>query len=207
MTNLTLFLITTAIFTVSPGPDTIYVMARSLGQGRRAGIISVLGIGIGLLVHTVASAVGLSAVLMTSALAYNLVKYVGAGYLIYLGVQIFLSREKHETFKLMDRSSLTKVFSQGILSSTLNPKLAIFFLAFLPQFVNPSHGRVALQFITLGSLVTVIGMLWLILVALLTSSIGKWLRRHSRFVQLQQRLTGCILISLGIRLAIPEQRG
>ncbi|NJO41443.1 MAG: LysE family translocator [Cyanobacteria bacterium RU_5_0] len=182
-------------------------MARSLGQGRRAGIISVLGIGIGLLVHTVASAVGLSAVLMTSALAYNLVKYVGAGYLIYLGVQIFLSREKHETFKLMDRSSLTKVFSQGILSSTLNPKLAIFFLAFLPQFVNPSHGRVALQFITLGSLVTVIGMLWLILVALLTSSIGKWLRRHSRFVQLQQRLTGCILISLGIRLAIPEQRG
>lgn len=204
--NLTLFLITAIVLIVTPGPDMLYVIARSLGQGRTAGIVSVLGICVGLLIHTLAAAIGLSTLLMTSALAYNVVKYAGAVYLVYLGIRMLLSRQEISLRGRLQKASLAKIFSQGILSSILNPKIALFFLAFLPQFVEPSQGRVGLQIIHLGTIFVTMGILWLMLVALLTSYAGDWLRNRSSFVRFQQWFTGGILISLGARLAVPEQR-
>jgi threonine/homoserine/homoserine lactone efflux protein len=168
-------------------------------------LVSVLGICTGLLVHILAATVGLSALLMTSAWAYLLLKYVGAVYLIYLGVRAFRS-SKSLALKSLHRASLKRVFSQGILSSALNPKLALFFLAFLPQFVDPRQGHVALQTLLLGGLLALLGAVWLSGVACLTSQIGDWLQRHPGFTRSQQRLTGGMMIGLGLHLAIPEHR-
>jgi threonine/homoserine/homoserine lactone efflux protein len=206
MTNFTLFLIAAILLAITPGPDTFYVVARSIGQGQIAGIVSVLGISVGLLVHTVAAALGLSALLMTSALAYSLLKYAGAAYLIYLGLRTVMQRKQSLSYKKPPQASLSVVFSQGTLSSLLNPKIALFFLAFLPQFAVPSQGHVATQIFTLGSLFIAIGTCWLTAIALLTSRIGGWLQQRSSLAQWQRWFTGSILIGLGLRLAVPEHR-
>jgi threonine/homoserine/homoserine lactone efflux protein len=203
-TNLSVFFITAIVLTVTPGPDTLYVIARTLAQGRTAGVISVLGICLGLLVHISAATVGLSALLMTSALAYSLVKYAGAVYLIYLGIRMVLSRPHRASLQPSQPASLAKIFIQGTLSCLLNPKLALFFLAFLPQFVVPNQGNVAWQIFTLGAIFAMLGVSWLTLVALLTSYAGDWMRQRSGLLRFQQWFTGGILISLGIRLAVPE---
>jgi RhtB (resistance to homoserine/threonine) family protein len=204
--NLTLFIIAAAVLVVTPGPDTLYVVARSIGQGRKAGIISALGICVGLVVHIGAAAIGLSALLMTSALAYSIVKYVGAAYLIYLGIRTILSRDADNSPNSLKKTNLKTIFSQGILSSTLNPKLALFFLAFLPQFIDPNRGAIALQIISLGIIFILMAILWLTLVALLTSSAGEWLRQNARFSKFQRWFTGSIFIGLGVRLALSEEK-
>ncbi|MBD2773907.1 LysE family translocator [Iningainema tapete] len=150
VTHLNLFCIAAIVLIITPGPDMLYVIARSIGQGKIAGIVSALGICVGILVHTLAAAIGLSALLMTSALAYNIVKYAGAAYLIYLGIRTILSREEQNTFATRQRISLTTTFSQGVLSNVLNPKIALFFIAFLPQFVDTTQGGIALQIAILG---------------------------------------------------------
>ena len=191
---------------MTPGPDTLYVIARSFGQGRMAGIISALGICAGTLVHTLAAAVGLSALLMTSALAYNVVKYAGAAYLIYLGVRVLLSRQGDASLGTLPQAGLATSFFQAALTNVLNPKVALFFLAFLPQFVTPAQGKVAWQIITLGVIFIIITILWLTLVALLTRSLGDCLRNRPGFVRFQRWFTGGIFVALGTRLALPEQR-
>jgi threonine/homoserine/homoserine lactone efflux protein len=201
--HLSVFIVAAVVLAMTPGPDTLYVMARSLGQGRGAGLISVLGICTGLLVHITTASLGLSALLMTSAWAYLILKYIGAAYLVYLGVRAFFSSSRLP-LKRLNRASLKRVFYQGILSSTLNPKLALFFLAFLPQFVDPSLGHVALQTMLLGGCFALIGAVWLTGVACLTSLFGNWLQQHPQFVRSQQRLTGGMMIGLGLHLAIPE---
>lgn len=206
VSTLTIFLVGATVLIITPGPDMLYVIARSLGQGRIAGIVSALGVCVGILVHTLAAAIGLSALLMTSALAYNIVKYAGAVYLIYLGVRAILSREDHASLGTLQPVSLATTFSQGVLSNVLNPKVALFFLSFLPQFVHPSQGRIAWQMITFGFIFVTITILWLMFVALMTSSAGHWLQKHSRLVRFQQWFTGSVLISLGVGLALPEQR-
>jgi len=203
--NLTLFFVAAIALIVTPGPDTLYVIARSIGQGRAAGVISALGVCAGILVHTLAAAIGLSALLMSSALAYNLVKYAGAAYLVYLGVRTLLSRE-HTALGTTKRASLTATFSQGVLSNVLNPKVVLFFLAFLPQFIEPTLGNIAWQIMTLGILFVVMTIFWLMLVALFTSLVGHWLQGRSGFLRFQRWFTSSILIGLGARLALPEQR-
>jgi len=150
LSSLTLFCVTATVLIMTPGPDTLHVLARSLGQGRTADIVSALGICAGTLVHTLASAIGLSSLLMTSALAYNTVKYAGVAYLIYLGVRTLLSRENSASVGTTQPVSLETTFFQAVLTNVLNPKVALFFLAFLPQFVNPTQGKIAWQIITLG---------------------------------------------------------
>ncbi|NJK47093.1 LysE family translocator [Candidatus Gracilibacteria bacterium] len=206
LSNLTLFLVAAIVLVVTPGPDTLYVIARSIGQGRKAGIISALGISVGLVAHISAAAIGLSALLMTSALAYSIVKYVGAAYLVYLGLRTILSRNAHNLVNALRKTNLKTVFWQGILSSTLNPKLALFFLAFLPQFVNPDRGAIALQIIALGIMFIIMAILWLLFVALLTSSAGEWLRKNASFAKFQRWFTGTIFIGLGVRLALSDQK-
>lgn len=205
--QVTLFGVASIALILTPGPDMLYVIARTIGQGKRAGIVSAFGVCFGILVHTGSAAIGLSALLMTSALAYNIVKYAGAAYLIYLGIRTILSREQDNHFKTPQVGiSLAKTFSQGVLSNVLNPKVALFFLAFMPQFVDPSKGEIGLQIVTLGLIFVIMGLCWLVLVALLTSYLGNRLQSNSKWKRFQQWFTGSILVFLGARLALSEQK-
>lgn len=137
---------------VIPGPGVLYIIARSLGQGQRAGLVSVLGLSTGALVHVVAATVGVSAILLTSATAFGLVKMLGAAYLIYLGIKAFLTKRTDPALDASSPRSMQRLFRDGVVISVLNPKIAVFFLAFLPQFADPSRGVVGLQILLLGIL-------------------------------------------------------
>ncbi|MGB3492510.1 MAG: LysE family translocator [Elainellaceae cyanobacterium] len=204
--NLSLFLISTFILAITPGPDTLYVVSRSVGQGRNAGLASALGVFVGNLGHTLAAAIGLSAVLMTSALAFMVVKYAGAAYLIYLGVRAILSGDRPTSAQELQEVNLWKAFAQGAVTNLLNPKAALFFLAFVPQFVDPSRGSVALQSIVLGSIIAVSSSAYLMGLAAVVDSMRSRLNIRPRWKKLQAKLTGSLFIALGLRLAIAEQK-
>jgi len=205
-TALAVFMIAALTLNVTPGPNMLYVTTRSLGQGRKAGVVSAIGIGVGNLVHTLAAALGLSALLMSSAIAYSVVKYVGAAYLIYLGVRMILRNEHNGSLTTLSDASLRRIFSQAIATSVLNPKVALFFIAFLPQFANPSQGSVALQIAVLGALFSTTGTIVNTTVALLSGSFGDWLQTRPRFSQFQQWFTGSVFVALGTSIALPERK-
>ena len=147
------------LLNIAPGPDMLYVIGRSIGQGRRAGTVSALGIFVGCLVHIFVAAVGLAALLRSSPLAYSIVRYAGAGYLVYLGVRVLLQRTSALEAPEIQSAPLGQIFTQGVITNVLNPKVALFFLAFLPQFIQPQRGSVALQIIVLGLIFDVGGTL------------------------------------------------
>ena len=191
---------------IAPGPDMLYVITRGVTQGRKAGILSAIGVICGTLVHTTAAAFGLTLILQTSALAFMLIKYLGAIYLIYLGIKAW--REK-STFRLNTAASnvsFRKIFWQGVLSNVLNPKVAIFFLAFLPQFVDKGSSNVTSQMVFLGLTFAFFGLCFLLAVGYSSGTIGGWLTRQPQFAQTLQRLAGGILIALGVRLALTERK-
>ncbi len=175
------------------GPNMIYIITRSTSQGRKAGLLSVLGVDTGTLVHTMAAAFGLSALLVSSALAFNIVKYVGAAYLIYLGLRTWFSKADLREAN-PEPASAARNYFQGVLTNVLNPKVALFFLAFLPQFVDPSRGSVAEQMLMLSVVFSFIGLGVDLIVALLASSAGDWLRRRTRVQQVQKWITGGVYI-------------
>ena len=185
----------------------LYVIARSSGQGTKAGIISALGIGAGCIVHILAAVVGLSALIAQSAVAFDIIKYAGAAYLIYLGIRSVL-RKKHSIKINRDLKELSyqKIFWQGFITNVLNPKVALFFLAFLPQFINIDKGNTSLQILFLGSWFDMVGTLVNILVAILFGKIGAWLSQSPAFIQWQERITGMILIGLGIKVALSSKK-
>lgn len=203
LATLTIFLLAAITLNITPGPDVLYVMARSLGQGKNAGVVSALGLGVGYLVHTSAAALGLSALLMSSALAYDAVKYLGAAYLVYLGIRTLLTSKGNVGLRVAPPAPKRVVFRQGTLTAVLNPKVALFFLAFLPQFVNPHRGPVVWQFVLLGVLFTCTATTWNTTVAFLAGSAGDWLKTRPRFVKAQGWFTGGVLLALGIRIALP----
>ena len=191
---------------IAPGPDMLYVITRGVTQGRRAGMLSAFGVICGILVHTTAAAFGLSLILQTSALAFLVVKTLGAAYLIYLGIKAW--REK-STFRLETSTlnvSFRRVFWQGVLSNVLNPKVAIFFLAFLPQFVDKGSSNVPLQMVALGLTFACFGLCFLLAVGYSSGAIGGWLADRPHYAQFLGRLAGGILIGLGIRLALTESQ-
>ena len=191
---------------LAPGPDMLYVITRGVTHGRKAGMLSAIGVICGILVHTTAAAFGLSLILQTSALAFLVIKYVGAIYLIYVGIKSW--REK-STFHLQTPSSslsVPKIFWQGVLSNVLNPKIAIFFLAFLPQFVDKGSQQVPLQMVVLGLTFACFGLCFLLVVGYSSGAIRGWFTRQPRYAQFLQRLAGGILIGLGVRLALTERR-
>jgi threonine/homoserine/homoserine lactone efflux protein len=205
--NFWVFALTGLLLNLTPGNDMLYVIARSSGQGTRAGIISALGIGAGCIVHILAAVIGLSALIAQSALAFDVIKYAGAAYLIYLGIRSVISK-KH-SIKInrgLQKLSYRKIFWQGFITNVLNPKVALFFLAFLPQFINIHKGSTSLQILFLGSWFDVVGTLVNILVALLFGKIGAWLSQSPGFVQWQERITGVILIGLGIKVALSSKK-
>ncbi len=191
---------------IAPGPDMFYVITRGMAHGRRAGILSAIGVVCGILVHTTAAALGLTLIIQTSAFAFLFVKYVGATYLLYLGIKAW--RDKN-TFSLQSPTSImnsSAFFWQGVLSNVLNPKIAIFFLAFLPQFVDKGSSHVTLQMVILGLVFACFGLCFLLVVGYSSGAIGGWLTRRPQYAQFFQRLAGGILVGLGIRLALTEQQ-
>lgn len=196
--TLSIFIAAAAILLITPGPAVLYIVARSIDQGRFAGIVSTLGINFGTLFHIAAAAFGISALLLSSALALNVVKYLGAAYLVYLGLRKILSREKVEQPIQIKRHSLSRIFYEGALVNLLNPKTALFFFAFLPQFVDPSKGSAAAQIMMLGSIFIVMAILSDSFYALLAGAIGNWLKGNMRFWAAQRFFSGGVYIALGI---------
>ncbi len=186
---------------ITPGPAVLFIIARSVDQGRLAGIASVLGIEVGSLVHVAAAAFGLSAVLMSSALAFELVKYLGAAYLIYLGLHKLLVNEEVDPQRSSPRLPRSRLFYQGFIVNLFNPKTALFFFAFLPQFVDRSQGSVTIQILTLGMIFMGMAVCSDSMYALLAGTLGNWLRGNRKFLRGVRYFSGSMYIALGLAAA------
>lgn len=202
--NLPVFLLAALILLLTPGPAVLYIIARSMDQGRLAGFVSVLSIEVGNSFHVLAATLGLSALLLSSALAFTVVKYLGAAYLVYLGIRRLLARAEGHEIASFQPQRLQRIFSQGVVVAALNPKTALFFLAFLPQFVNPDVGSVTLQLLTLGGIFVAMAIVTDGTYALLASTAGGWLKRNKSFLHAERYLVGGVYIGLGVTAALAE---
>jgi threonine/homoserine/homoserine lactone efflux protein len=202
------FAFTSLMLNITPGNDMIYVASRSAGQGVRAGIVSSLGIMGGCLVHVLAAVAGLSAIIARSATAFTIVKYIGAGYLVYLGIRS-LAKKGRSSFQIDDRmrpQSYRKIFWQGVITNVLNPKVALFFFAFLPQFIDIHSAHPQMRILVLGAWFDTGGTLVNILVAILFGRMGNWLTRSPRWIRVQEKITGLVLLGLGIKVALTSKQ-
>jgi RhtB (resistance to homoserine/threonine) family protein len=197
-----LFLATGILLNLTPGPDTVYILGRSIAQGREAGVASALGISLGSIFHTCAAALGLSAILATSAIAFGTIKLIGGAYLIFLGIKMILDRRKQLSLPSNFRRHTTMAaFRQGVLTNILNPKVALFFLAFLPQFIDPASNMKIAAFITLGLTFVTTGTIWCLILAWFASIFSERLRKNETISQWLNRTAGALFVFLGIRLA------
>jgi len=201
--NLLLFVATGILLNLTPGQDTFYILGRSIAQGRRAGVISVLGITSGCTVHTCAAAFGLSAILAASANAFLLVKMAGASYLTYLGVKMIFHRTRDTGLPVrFAREDDWSIYRAGFLSNLLNPKVALFFMAFLPQFVAPTANFKILAFLFLGALFMTTGTLWCLVLAWFGAAMSRRLRENPSAGSKLTRASGAMFLGLGVKLAI-----
>ena len=197
-----LFLAAGILLNLTPGPDTVYILGRSIAHGRQAGVASALGISVGSIFHTCAAALGLSAILATSALAFGTIKLLGGAYLIFLGVKMILDRRTQLSLPSNFRRRTTiAAFRQGILTNILNPKVALFFLAFLPQFIDPASNAKVPAFILLGLTFVITGTIWCLILAWFASVFSERLRANETISQWLNRTAGAFFIFLGLRLA------
>lgn len=195
--TLALFTLAALALLLVPGPAVLYIVTRSMDQGRAAGLASVAGIATGTLVHVVAAAAGLSALLVSSAAAYNVVRWAGAAYLIVLGVRRLLTREAAGEVQPVRAWSLRRTYGQGVIVNVLNPKTTLFVFALLPQFIDPDRGSVAVQALILGLTLVVLGMLSDGTYAMAASAVGDRLRRNARVRRALERASGAVYIGLG----------
>jgi threonine/homoserine/homoserine lactone efflux protein len=200
--TLSLFITATLVLVFMPGPNTLYIIARSVQQGRIAGLVSSLGVHVGSLFHIAAAALGVSALLLSSAMAFSAVKYAGAAYLIFLGVKTLLTRENLTEKKTVEDVSLIRAFYQGVLVNLLNPKAALFFYAFLPQFVDAGRGSITAQIMLLGSIVMILGALSNLIYALIAGGAGDLLRGNLKLLRAQRYFAGSVYIGLGVMTAL-----
>jgi threonine/homoserine/homoserine lactone efflux protein len=203
--TLGVFVLAALALLLVPGPAVLYVVARSIDQGRAAGLVSVLGVHLGSLVHVTAAAVGLSSLLVSSAVAFSVVKYAGAAYLIYLGVRALMTREEPHAVDVAP-APLRKLLRQGAVVNILNPKTALFFLAFLPQFVDPDAGYVAAQLVFFGLVFVALGLVTDSLYALAAGTAGGWLRTSRAFAGARRWVSGTVFIGLGLATALSGSR-
>jgi len=192
------FAVASFLLIVVPGPAVLYVVTRSVAQGRRAGLVSMLGVEAGGLVHVAAAAVGLSAIIASSATAFTVVKLAGAAYLISIGVRRLVAREETLPAATVAGRSAKRLFAQGVVVNVLNPKTAVFFLAFLPQFVDPARGTVTLQFLVLGLTFVAVAMISDGAYALAAGTAGDWLRGSERVRRWLGRFSGAVFVGLGV---------
>jgi threonine/homoserine/homoserine lactone efflux protein len=206
--NLPVFLLAALVLLLTPGPAVLYIIARSLDQGRLAGFVSVLSIESGNFVHVLAATLGLSAILLSSAAAFTVVKYLGAAYLISLGVRRLFARDEPHRADTIQRQSLRRIYLQGVLVAVLNPKTALFFFAFLPQFVDPARGSAPLQLLALGCTFVLMAVVTDSLYSLLAGTAGGWLKGARPFLRAERYVVGSVYIGLGVlaALAHPNQR-
>jgi len=201
LSNIGLFVGAALVLLLIPGPAVLYIVARSMAQGRMAGFISDLGIHSATLIHVLAAALGLSALLASSAIAFSVVKYAGAAYLIWLGLKkIFGPTDNAEGSALL-RHSYARLFRDGFIVNLLNPKTALFFFAFLPQFVEPARGHLAMQVTFLGLLFALLGLVTDGCYALLAGTAGKWLKQSRRYLEIERYVSGTLFIGLGLTAA------
>lgn len=206
--DLALFVVSCVLLNITPGADTLFVATRSASQGLKAGVAAALGIGSGCLVHVLAAAVGLSAVLAASSWAFTLMKYVGAAYLVYIGLSFLFKKDKPAAASAAQTPAITAtplplVWRQGFLTNVLNPKVALFFLAFMPQFIDAAAPQKALAFVLLGAIFTCTGTLWCICVAWLSARLRS-LQVGRGVVRWLERVVGGLFVALGIRLAVTD---
>ena len=205
LSTLVVFVLAGLALVAIPGPNHVYIVTRSLAQGRRAGLASAFGVECGTLVHIAAAAAGLSAVIASSALAFDVIKYLGAAYLIFLGVRALMADEPLDLDAAASAAPLRRVFLDGLLVNVLNPKVALFFLALLPQFVDPSRPA-ATQVLVLGLLLAAIGMASDVLYAMAAGAVRTWLRRRPAVVARQRYVTGGLYLALGVSAALTGER-
>lgn len=205
--NYTGFIMAAIILNLTPGVDTMYILTRSVSQGRRAGLVSVAGIMTGCVVHVLCAAFGLSLILSTSATAFTIIKWAGAVYLIFLGLKTLM--DKRTAFETADNKfapkDLIKIYRQGVITNVLNPKVALFFLSFLPQFINPQAVQGPLPFLVLGATFLVTSSIWCIVLTGTAALMTRTLRNNRRVGLILQKLSGTIFIGFGLKLAFDSQ--
>ncbi len=203
------FVMAAILLNLTPGSDSMYIITRSISQGSQAGFYSVLGIISGILVHTLLAALGLSIILANSPLAFMTVKYIGASYLCYLGVKMLMSKQQHLLASNLPDEEKTvtappldrwQIYKQGVLTNTFNPKVALFFLAFFPQFIDASYAYSMVSFIILGLTFAVTGFIWCLCLALLASKFSENLRKNPSIEVILNKISGVVFIGLGIKL-------
>ena len=195
-----LFLITVLIICITPGIDMIFILNRSISQGRDAGIYSALGVSVGAVVHTVLSGLGLSVILQTSVVLFTIIKIVGAVYLIYLGIQMFISKQSSISIKKTVYQSRRKLFVQGVITNVTNPKVALFFISFIPQFISVDNQYGPIPFLILGSIFAVMGAITSFIIAIFSSSLTTKLRDNIVAEKIINKISGAVFVILGISL-------
>ncbi|GAA0893090.1 LysE family translocator [Fulvivirga kasyanovii] len=204
-TQLITFIFASILLLVIPGPAVFFVVAKSIDQGRTAGVVSVLGIQLGTLVHLLAAALGISAILVSSAMAFNVIKYAGAAYLIYMGIKSLTAKTETPDMNMrFEKQKLSKVFFQGAIVNILNPKTALFFFAFLPQFITPGTTSSTWQIFILGLIFIALSIISDSIYALLAGSIKGYLHRNPVRLKFQKYISGCMYILLGIATLVAE---
>lgn len=205
-THLAVFVSAAILLAIAPGPGMLYVLARSLAGGRREGLLSALGTFAGGMVHVVAAAAGVSLILAKSAAAFTTVKYLGAAYLCFLGIRMIRDARRDQAVALSEQRRGGNLLWQGVMTEALNPKTALFFLSFIPQFVNRDHGHVFVQFVLLGIFSVALNTGADVVVTLLAGPLGERIRRSARFRRRHRTLTGAIMVGLGTYLALGESK-
>jgi threonine/homoserine/homoserine lactone efflux protein len=196
--TLVTFSLASFLLSISPGPSNLYIMARSMGQGHQAGIAAAGGMAVGSFIYVLATALGIAAIFKYSPLAYTLLKLFGAAYLIYLGIQYFRTpKDSNSSNQAIQSIPAQRIFRQSIFVELTNPKTALFFLAFLPQFVEPTQSSIAMQLVILGTVYGFIALGCDIMVALMSGKLGRWLAQHPHFTHWQDKLSGGLLFALG----------
>ena len=206
--NFETFLLAGILLNITPGADTMYILGRSLTEGKKAGILSALGITAGGLFHVFFAALGLSIIIAKSALAFQIVKYVGAAYLIYLGIKSIVKKTEDNELQIAEVAKTTnhrKLFLSGMITNILNPKVALFFLAFIPQFINPEFTNSPVPFIVLGLTFLTTGAIWFLCLVSFTSRLANKLEGNTKFMTWVNKIAGSLFILLGIKLALSKK--
>lgn len=205
--NFETFLLTAILLNITPGNDTIFILSRSIAQGRKAGIVSALGIGTGTLIHTLLAAFGLSIIIAESILLFNIIKYAGAAYIIYIGLKMLFGKSQLSTVISASKKSANylKVYRDGIITNVLNPKVALFFIAFLPQFIDPALKNTVWPFLTLGFTFITMGTIWCLILAVFASSFFIKLKDNHKISGYINKFCGITLVILGIKVALTNR--
>jgi len=204
MPDVFLFLIAAMMLTLAPGPDNIYVLTRGIAQGKKAGLVAALGFSSGLFFHTLLAVLGFAAIIKAYPAAYHALQYAGAAYLVYLGIRTLRSAASMSLDATMTPVSLSRIYWQSVIANILNPKVTLFFIAFLPQFVNVHAGHVAWQMLLLAVVFILQALAIFSAIAFFSGIVGAYFKRQARAALYLNRLAGCAFVGLGIRIALPE---